>query len=174
MEKVQLSIKIENLAHAYQRASSHLINSYKEPKDLAILIPAIFCSKHAAELYLKAILSALGVSKFHHNQKKLFDILEKKLLLKLPKNNLNERLRERLDTLKMIVDNYGNNKIGGVFINLPNDFENTNFRYTKENVAWVNDLKQIDCDIFQDELKNLKNCAIILCGLARVLKQCYN
>lgn len=165
MEEVNFSIKLENLAHAYQRASVHLINSYKKTQDLAILIPAIFCSKHAMELYLKALLNELGVSQFHHNQKKLFAILDKELSTKKP---FIKKHQKHLDTLKTIVSDYGNNKVGGIFVTLPEDFENTNFRYIKKNVGWVNDLRKIDPFLFQKELKDLKQCAMILCALARM------
>jgi len=161
------SIQILNLANTFSKASLKLIKvAEKESGNEKALscIPAIFCAKHASELYIKSILEKFGSNEFGHNQSELI----KKCFLLLRKKYYVKKYKSRLNKLEKTILAYHKNIIAGVKIIKGEDTRSICFRYIGEDTSWSKKLHQIDLILFAEEVKNLSKDAKFLHMLAQL------
>lgn len=165
--EVKHSIKIANLANSFSKASIKLIDIAKSEigNEKAIsCVPAIYCAKHSAELYLKAILEEFNLNKKGHNQIRLleeaFDLLETKHFIK--------NHQDQLIDFKKNIFSYHENIIAGIKIKLGKDENNDHFRYITKDTSWTKNLHLINLNLFKEEAENLKKKGLVLLNLAQL------
>lgn len=161
------SLQIQNLAAAFTDASLKLIVAAKKEEGnirAKSLIPAIFCAKHASELYIKSILEEFDLNQEGHNQrfllKKAFSMLKKKYFIKTFQNHL--------DSFENLVIKYHKNTIGGVKLRVGKDDGNLAFRYIDENTEWAKNLHNVDINLFEKEVKDFSRMGSVLIQIAQM------